>query len=147
MVSTRSGFTFIEMILVLAIVLVFGVMTAAFSADFFFRKNIDGVSEMFGSMVRKAELYTLEGREGSAWSVAVRDGALVLFRGADFETRDIAFDESYSLPGGITVTGFDSLTAERGTLAVTGTFGPLAIENGGRIRTFIFSQYGALEEL
>lgn len=141
-----KGFTFIEIILVLAIVLTIGTMAASFSGNFFFSKNVSNFYEMFRSNIRQAQLYSMEGRGGSEWGVALRGRSLILFRGSSYASRESTFDEAVSIPGIVVFSGFDEVIMERGTGRLSGTTADLRMEGSGEIRNFSISKEGALKD-
>ena len=141
-----KGLTFIEVILVLAIVLTIGTMAASFSGNFFFSKNVSNFYEMFRSDIRQAQLYSMEGRGGSEWGVALRGRSLILFRGSSYASRESAFDESVSIPGIVAFSGFDEVVMERGTGRLSGTMTDLRMEGSGEVRSFSLSKEGALKD-
>lgn len=141
-----KGLTFIEVILVLTIVLTIGTMAASFSGNFFFSKNVSNFYEMFRSDIRQAQLYSMEGRGGSEWGVALRGRSLILFRGSSYASRESAFDESVSIPGIVAFSGFDEVVMERGTGRLSGTMTDLRMEGSGEVRSFSLSKEGALKD-
>ena len=144
--NSLKALTFIEVILVLAIILTIGTMAASFSGNFFFSKNVSNFYEMFRSDIRQAQLYSMEGRGGSEWGVALRGRSLILFRGSSYASRESAFDEIISIPGIVALSGFDEVVMERGTGRVNGTTVNLRMEGSGEIRNFSISKEGALKD-
>jgi type II secretory pathway pseudopilin PulG len=140
------AFTFIEVLIVLVLVIGIGVFLAAFSGHFFLTQNVQGFFEVFRSDIRKAQISAMEGRGGSSWGVAYRGDALILFRGSDYDHRESAFDEAFDVPRGISFSGFDEVTAERGTGRIDGTRSSIHMEGIGEVKNFSLSEEGALLE-
>jgi hypothetical protein len=107
---------------------------------------VQGLFEVFRSDIRKAQLFAMEGRGGSPWGVAYRGDTLILFRGSDYDHRDNAFDEAFDVPRGVSFTGFDEVTAERGTGRINGTRSSIHMEGIGEAKNFSLSEEGALIE-
>lgn len=141
-----KGFTFIEIILVVSIILIVGVSASVFSGNFFFDKNVSGLYGVFQSNIRKAQLYSMEGRGGLQWGVALRNGSLVLFGGSNYENRDVSFDETYDIPGIVVFSGFDEIVAKRGAGRISGSLTSLHMEGSGGVKDFSITQEGAFRE-
>ncbi len=146
MISKEKGFTFIEIILVLAIVSTIGVLTALLSGNFFFGQGTDIAFETLRSDIREAQLFSMEGRNDSQWGVALRDDSLVFFQGSSYDARMAALDAVYDLPYGVTISGFDEVVAARDTGKVSGTIANLHISGFGKTKNFSFNEEGAFIE-
>lgn len=143
--ANRSGFTFIEIILVLAIIMVVGVTSAALSNAFFVRESLETAFEMLRSDMRKAQLYTMSGKNASMWGVALRDGDLVVFRGSGYDYRDDTYDERIALPRGVTLSGFDEAVFEQESGRLAGPLEGLSLNGVGSSINFSVSREGAME--
>lgn len=138
----EKGFTFIEIILVVAIMITIGALAASLSGNFFFGRGADITLETLRSNIREAQLFSLEGKNGSEWGVALRNGSIVFFQGLNYDSRDSGFDMAYDVPYGVTVSGFDEVIAERGTGVISGTITGLQIAGFGETYDFSFSEEG-----
>ena len=141
----RSGFTFIEIILVLAIVMVVGVTSAALSNTFLVQESLETAFEMLRADMRKAQLYAMSGKNASIWGVALRDGDLVVFRGTGYDYRDDTFDERIALPRGVTLSGFDEAVFERESGRLSVPIAEISLEGAGSSIVFSVNHEGALE--
>lgn len=145
--ANRSGFTFIEIILVLAIIMVVGVTSAAVSNSFLAGESLEGTFEVLRSDMRKAQLYSMNGRNGSQWGVASRDGVLILFVGTGYEYRDNTFDEISVLPNGVTLSGFDEAVFARESGQLEGPISGIHLQGFGRSIAFSITREGALQRI
>lgn len=103
------GFTLIEVLLTVAITIAIAAVALPSPARFVFSQQADVVADELAGSLRKAQAYGMSGRAGSSWGVALRDGRIVLFRGTSYDARDAAYDEAYTLPLRIDVSGFDEV--------------------------------------
>lgn len=142
----RSGFTFIEIILVLAIVTVVGVTSAALSNAFLVQESLETAFEMLRADMRKAQLYTMSGKSASMWGVALRDGDLVVFRGSGYDYRDDTSDERIALPRGVTLSGFDEAVFERESGRLSGPIDGISLDGAGSSISFSVNREGSMEK-
>ena len=142
----RSGFTFIEIILVLAIVMVVGVTSAALSNTFLVQESLETAFEMLRADMCKAQLYAMSGKNASIWGVALRDGDLVVFRGTGYDYRDDTFDERIALPRGVILSGFDEAVFERESGRLTEPMTGLSLDGAGSSISFSVNREGSLEK-
>lgn len=145
--ATRRGFTFIEVILVLAIIMVVGVSSVVFSNNFLIGESLEGTFEVLRSDIRKAQLYSMNGRNGSVWGVALRDGRLVLFIGTGYEYRDSAFDEIFVLPRGVTLSGFDEAVFARESGQLGASVNGIRLQTPGQTLSFSLTREGVLQRV
>lgn len=81
--------------------------------------------------MRRAQWEARASNGDTTWGVNVQTGAITLFRGASYATRDADYDDVYVLGSGITPTGllevvFDGVQGDpdgTGTLTLTGPDG------------------------
>lgn len=109
-----SGFTYIEVIVSVALMLYIGITASPFYGNFLFGQETDTVTqELRGSLV-KARLYTMAGKEGDSWGVVIDQNRVVLFKGSAYG-EDHSFDEIYSFSDRVTVSGLGEVVFARRT--------------------------------
>lgn len=123
-----KAFTLIELLLVITIMGIMGGVSAPFLSSFMERSRIATTTNIIVRSLRKAQAYSISGKEGSEWGVRYEQGALALFKGTDYDTRDPSFDENFSLSEILQVAGLDEVY-----------FGKLRGEPSGAISVIITS--------
>jgi prepilin-type N-terminal cleavage/methylation domain-containing protein len=99
-----SGFTLIEVSLVIAIMLVVGFLSEAFPLQLISQMSVrDSASEIRG-VLWKAEMNALAGREHSSWGVHYDNSTVSLFKGDSYVDRDQSFDENTKIDEKIQVS-------------------------------------------
>lgn len=138
------AFTFLEVVIVIAIALLVGVTAVWFTTNFFFEQQTVATAQMVRSNIVRAGTYALNGRANTDWGVTVTGGNLVIFAGTTYATRNTAYDEITPLPGNVTVSGMGEVIFTK----PSGTTDPRSFTVIGNNRTITFSltREGALTE-
>lgn len=105
----ESGFTFIELILVVSLVLILGTMGTSLTARFMTQNAVANAQDQLIGDLRKAQMNAMAGKQGCAtsacnWGVNYSSNIITLYKGSNFGARDQAFDEEFSVPGGVSIT-------------------------------------------
>ncbi len=112
---TLSGFTYIEVILTVALMIFVGIMASPFYGDFLFGQETATATMELREVLAQARFYSMIGKGDDTWGVALHGNMFVLFRGSTYENRDPAFDEEYVFSEAVRVTGLNEVTFERVT--------------------------------
>ena len=102
-----AGFTFIEVILVVAIMEILGATSAPFLTNFIFRNNLETTVDKTISVIRKAQEYAMDGKNDTVWGVCYTDGAIRFFSG---NCATPTIKEDFTVPASVTITGFTATT-------------------------------------
>lgn len=121
----ESGFTFVELILVISIVLVVGAFSSVYFSNFLNKNAVSNARDSLMGQLRKAQMYSMVGRENTGWGVALSGSNLVLFAGNTYATRNTAFDETTRINSSVSFSGFSEIDFFRltGSPSATGTIG------------------------
>lgn len=99
----KNGFTLIELILVVSLMLTLGVMTTVFYSRFLTQSSVSNVQDQLLSSLRKAQIYAMTSKRGSSWGVRYGSNTITLYKGTTFGTEP-AFDEKFSVDSTISIT-------------------------------------------
>ena len=105
----RLGFTLIEFMLVIALlVLVLGISAPVY--EIFVRRNgLDIATLTVVQSLRRAQLLSEAVADDSSWGVFLQPESITLFSGASYQLRDPDFDESFDLPASVTLSEVDEV--------------------------------------
>lgn len=109
------AFTFIEVILVVAIILLVGVVSFWFTTNFFFEQQTVLAAQVTRAALGRANMYALSGKADSNWGVTQVGNDLILFAGSTYAGRDATLDETIPLSGTITLVGLGEIIFTRPT--------------------------------
>ena len=105
------GYTVVELLLVIAIVLVLGAAAAPFLSRFYLQVNLDTTEQMLVSSIRKAQDYSMDGKTGSVWGICLNGSAIRIYTGT---CASPIIHEDYSVPSTVTVSGLSTITFSTG---------------------------------
>lgn len=110
-----SGFSYIEVILMVALSMMIGIMASPFYGNFFFGQESDIATEELHDSLNKARFYSMVGKGDGEWGVTVVGRQIILFKGSSYDNRDLIFDEVYTLHDLVTISGISEVVFARRT--------------------------------
>lgn len=137
-VFNKKGFTFIELLLVISIILILGVSSGVFYSRMINVNSVANVSDQLASELRKAQMYAMMGRQNNSWGVRFASGKITLFL-----TGNSAFDENYSVNSNISVTGFTTVTFAKST-GIPDSAPTVTITGNGQVKTVSINAQGVI---
>lgn len=107
--QTNKGFTLIEIMLVVALMVAIGGISVPVYQTFQVKNNLDVVSYTIVQTLRRAQLLSQTGAGDTMWGVHIASGSATLFKGADFAGRDASFDEVADISTNIVPSGISDI--------------------------------------
>lgn len=123
MISSTQGFTLVEMLLSMAVIIILTAITVPVYETFVRRNDLDLNTQTTVDTIRKAETYARGVRNDSVWGVNFTASTMTLFKGSTYASRDTTFDEVTNLPSSVTQSGLTEVTFSKvfGVPSTTGT--------------------------
>lgn len=133
-----KGVTFIELLIIIAIVMIIAAGASPFYVNLISRNNLNSTRNGFVSSLRKAQTYAISGKDNTTWGVCVTGGNVRLFGGA---CATPSRKEEIGIPGGVVVGGFSTVTFTdlRGEPSSAFTF---TLSNQAGTKTIIINSTG-----
>ncbi len=121
--SILGGFTLIEVMLVVSLLVIIGGISAPFYQAFQVKNDLDVASGIISQTLRRAQVLSQSVDGDSSWGVHIASGSATLFRGATYASRDVSFDEIFEISTNIVPTGFQEIVYSKfyGYPQITGT--------------------------
>lgn len=107
------GFTLIELMLVIVILLIITGVAAPFYSRFLLQNDTALIADQISGQLRKAQIYSISGKFNNSWGLYKDGNTLVLFAGPNFLNRNPRFDETFSLNPNINITGLNEIIFTR----------------------------------
>lgn len=90
-INGHSGFTLIELIIVIALIVIFTLMTLPLGIDFYQEQMLEGETTKLAENLKIAQSRSRTAREDSSWGIAFNqpeEGYYTLFRGGSYEVGE-----------------------------------------------------------
>lgn len=129
-----KGFTFIEILLVVALISITAGISIPIYQSFQTRNDLEISGITIAQTLRRAQLLSQAVDGDISWGVNITVGNITLFKGESFSLRYAEFDEVFSMPTSISVSGLEEIIFEKftGEPQNTGTTTLTSINNEKR---------------
>lgn len=142
--KNKKGFTLIELLIVIALISLLGSLSVPFYNTFLVRNFLENKTSELTHTIKKAQNYTVSGKESSQWGVYMSQDSFVLYKGLSYISRDVNFDEQYSFPATLSLSGLTEINFAklRGETSNTGTINVIA--NNGESHIITINKTGSI---
>lgn len=100
-----KGFTLFEVMLSIAIIAIIASFTPPVYEKLQSKVSFDSTVDSYVSSLHRAQKLSQAGKMDSSWGVKIDNNKIIIFKGSSFDTRDITYDEEFSILSTIIVTG------------------------------------------
>lgn len=104
-----GGFTLLELLLVIGVAIFIAAFTIPIGFRFFQTQTLDETTDNILGTLRRAQNQAIFQKNDSAFGVKFLPGSYVLFQGNSYAERNQSEDESFTLAGGITISGINEV--------------------------------------
>ncbi len=105
MCKKYTSTTLFEVLLVITLVMFLTGLSAAILPRFLLSYEVDSAVHITTHAFNSARTYAMASRHDSDWSVKISDSQAIVFKGDDFEQRDDSYDQVFSFPRGVNISG------------------------------------------
>lgn len=143
----RKGFTILEVALSIAMLGIIFAMTMPMYRVFTMRNDLDIATISLVQNLRRAQTLSSVGDGDSTWGVRVSAGSILLYKGANYASRDTSFDELTTIPSTIIVSGLSDVVFSKvtGFPQSTGTCNFTLSNDPNETRNITINQKGMVE--
>ena len=106
-IQKQSGVTLIELLLVIALVSIIAASVSPFLSRFILQNSLEVSTGYTVGFLRKAQAYSIDGKNDAAWGTCITGPILRLYRGT---CASPAVSDDYSIPPVTTITGLTDVT-------------------------------------
>lgn len=99
-----KGFTLLELILVVAMIGLIATFSVTLGSGFLWRSDLSSAQYLSVVALRRAQILAQAQKGDEDWGVHIEENQLTIFKGNDFEDRNVEADEEYDL-GSVTTSG------------------------------------------
>lgn len=101
----KLGFTLLEVVLTVSVIAALMALAIPVYQSFQVKNDLDIAAQTMAQSLRRAQILAQAVEGDASWGVQAASGAIVLFKGVNFATRDPNYDETFEVPGSITSSG------------------------------------------
>jgi prepilin-type N-terminal cleavage/methylation domain-containing protein len=114
--KAKSGFTLIEVLIVLGLIAILSTMVVMYSVTFYGNTLLQEDSEYVLNALRKARSYAITGKEDSDWGVKFieAEDKYVVFKGNRYTERDTDYDLEFEIVSSYQID-FDEVVFQKTT--------------------------------
>jgi len=140
---SQEGFTLVEVLIVVSVLLVIIVGSIFLGGSQFAKRQIDGEAEEMLSVLRRAQARSVSGYVSDVWGVHIQTSEYTLFLGSDWPARDTTYDEVHVLPASMTALGISEVHFIIGT-GETPDYGTITLTQDSESSTITVSESGLI---
>jgi len=138
-----KGFTLIEVVLSIAIIVVIFGIAAPVYQDYQIRNGVDISVNTIAENLRRAQILSMAVDGDSNWGVNILNNEITLFRGVNFATRDVIFDEVSEILPVISHSGLNEIVFSK-LNGLPNTTGVINLSTSSNVRTISINEKGIL---
>lgn len=105
--AKKTGFSLIELILVIGILMIIAVTASVFNSKWFLQNNLEASKNMLLSSARKAQSYAIAKKNNLTWGVCLTGNTIRMFGGS---CASPTIKDDYVLPVSIGISGLSTVT-------------------------------------
>lgn len=139
------GFTLIEVLLSVAIIGILVGLSLPIYQSFQNRNDLDIAAQNVTDTLRRAETYSRAVNGDSQWGVEIQSGAVTLFKGTSFASRNTTYDEAISMSTSISLTGLSEVLFTKVTGAPNTTGSVTLTSSNNDTRTVTINAKGMVD--
>lgn len=130
-----KGFTLVELLLVIGLMLIIGVFMFPLGISFYRSQMANEAVEGIQSALRQAQTFAITGKHDSSFGVKFFADSYLLFEGESYASRNTTEDELFSIGARIEDVGPDEVVFElfSGLPSATGTIEVTSGEKSGQV--------------
>ena len=115
MLKKSAGITIIELLLVLSLMTAIGTFSVVIFSRFLTQVAVANAQDHVVTQLRKAQLYSMMGKQNGSWGVHLSGSTLTIFQGSSFAARNSAFDETVTENTNVNISGLSDVVFAKTT--------------------------------
>ena len=140
----NKGFTLIEVIIVICIILLLFIVVWPIGANFYRQELLSKAQQQVIWILKQARANAIDQKNNSAFGVHLVNGEAIVFQGDTYNNRIQTNDISYSLPKIVTISGEQEIIFSPNTGFVS-TPGSIILGTGGGRKEIMINKLGVLD--
>ena len=140
----NKGFTLIEVIIVICIILLLFAIAWPIGANFYRQSLLSKAQQQVIWILKQARNDAINQKNNSAYGVHFSNGEAIIFQGDNFANRAVVNDINYTLPKIVAISGLQELFFAPNTGFVSSP-GSLILSSSGGSKEIIINKLGVID--
>lgn len=141
--KSYSGFSLIEIVLVIGIVGLLATVSTSVYSSFKAHENLEIATTGTVEAIRHAQANAQSGKGDSVWGVEILPNSVVIFKGESYASRDASADQSLGFSSGIIASGLSEIVFSK-VIGSTDDVGTITLTNSYGIKNILINEKGTL---
>ncbi len=139
-----KGFSLVELIVVIGILILLIVVGDSVYTNFRSRNSLDISVSGYVQALRHAQTNSEQVQGDSVWGTAIFSDRAVVFKGVNYLSRTTSSDQIVGFPSGIVVGGLAEVVFEKTTGSALSTGTTTITNNNGEVRNIFINEKGTI---
>jgi len=139
----KQGFTLVEILVVIAIILFLTAIIAPIGLNFYKIQVFNETHEQIVGLLKQARSNAFIQKNNADFGLYFGDKQMVLFQGPSYSQRDESYDFGLKLPALVEISGLSEIVFSRGS-ALPKQSGSLLIKLGQKQKEIIINEQGLI---
>lgn len=143
----KKGFTLIEVMIVVALIIMFSALTLPMSFSFFQEAALKDQVRNLENFLRKAQALAITGRGDSSAGIKITQSECIIFEGESYENRRQALDIVVPFSITVSISGADEIVFQKSTglLAFPSEEVSIIVTSGDSSKEITINSQGKIE--
>jgi prepilin-type N-terminal cleavage/methylation domain-containing protein len=108
----KKGFTLVEIMLVIGLIAAITSISFPAYRNYLIKNSLEMATMNSANFIRKAQILSMIGENDSRWGVYLTNEEIILYQGDSYTTRDPEYDEIFTNPESIQISGDTEINFE-----------------------------------
>lgn len=140
--TEKNGFSLVEILLVMAIISVIATLSIPLMQTYYSQNELKVAVDSSVQGLRRAQSYALSEYQDSNWGMHIESGRVVVFKGANYASRDQTYDETVTFGNFISIAGTTDVVFTKFTGAPSATGNLVLSINSDHVKTININSKG-----
>jgi len=139
----QRAFTLLEFLLVVGIMAILVMITLPLSLDFYKNQQLDSAAQEMVQILRTSQLKAMAVERDASFGIYFGNSSYTLFKGDSYVGRDVQYDEVFSLPQAVAISGIQEIVFSK-YKGMPNNTGVETVSCGGKNRLIRINELGRI---
>ena len=144
MTVAERGFSLLELLLSVTIIGMLAGLSWPVYQSYQRQTDLDVTTQSIADSLRRAQTYARNGNGDSVWGVRILSDSAVLYKGATYAGRNMAYDEAIGISSAFTAGGLSDISFAKFTATPSATGSITVTAASDNVRTITINEKGTV---